>query len=78
MDYDTDCLLLWTEFFELDTMLKKYPTTRVSVLIIWIFTIEVQCYDHLTWKRSQVFEPSPQGVLRVVMRKVLVGIRTGP
>merc|ERR1719334_2838136 len=24
------------------------------------------------WKRSQVFEPSPQGVLRVVMRSVLV------
>lgn len=33
---------------------------------------------NLTWKRSQVLEPSPQGVLRVVMRKVLVGMRTGP
>merc|ERR1711981_262058 len=32
----------------------------------------------LIWKRSHVFDPSPQGVLRVVIRKVLVGIRTGP
>lgn len=30
------------------------------------------------WKRSQVLEPSPQGVLRVVMRRIFVGIRTGP
>merc|ERR1711994_1166050 len=30
------------------------------------------------WNLSQVLEPSPQGVLRVVMRRVLVGIRTGP
>merc|ERR1719427_1215750 len=29
-------------------------------------------------KRSQVLEPSPQGVLRVVMGRVLVGNRTGP
>lgn len=27
---------------------------------------------------SQVFDPSPQGVLRVVILNVLVGIRTGP
>lgn len=30
------------------------------------------------WKRSQVLEPSPQGVLRVVILRILVGIRTGP
>jgi len=30
------------------------------------------------WKRSQVLEPSPHGVLRVVMRSTLVGMRTGP
>ncbi|GMT02485.1 hypothetical protein PENTCL1PPCAC_24659 [Pristionchus entomophagus] len=30
------------------------------------------------WKRSQVLDPSPQGVLRVVMRSTLVGIRMGP
>merc|ERR1711997_259046 len=30
------------------------------------------------WKRSQVLEPSPQGVLRVVILNVLVGILTGP
>merc|ERR1719378_671683 len=30
------------------------------------------------WKRSKVIEPSPQGVLRVVIFKTLVGIRTGP
>ena len=30
------------------------------------------------WNLSQVLEPSPQGVLRVVMRSVLVGMRTGP
>merc|ERR1719401_833925 len=29
-------------------------------------------------KRSHVFVPSPQGDLRVVMRSVLVGRRTGP
>lgn len=29
-------------------------------------------------KRSQVLEPSPQGVLRVVIRKTLVGILAGP
>ena len=32
----------------------------------------------LIWYLSQVFEPSPQGVLRVVMRRTLVGMRTGP
>ena len=32
----------------------------------------------LIWNLSQVFEPSPHGVLRVVMRRTLVGIRTGP
>merc|ERR1719427_2229014 len=32
----------------------------------------------LIWKRSQVLEPSPQGVLRVVIRRTLVGMRTGP
>lgn len=30
------------------------------------------------WNLSQVLEPSPQGVLRVVMRRILVGMRTGP
>lgn len=30
------------------------------------------------WNLSQVLEPSPQGVLRVVMRRILVGILTGP
>jgi hypothetical protein len=29
-------------------------------------------------KRSHVLEPSPHGVLRVVMRSVRVGRRTGP
>merc|ERR1711997_779339 len=32
----------------------------------------------LIWKRSQVLEPSPQGVFLVVILKVLVGILTGP
>lgn len=32
----------------------------------------------LIWKRSQVLEPSPQGVFLVVILRVLVGIRTGP
>jgi hypothetical protein len=39
-----------------------------SITLLWI----------RIWKRSHVFEPSPQGVLRVVMRRVFVGIRTGP
>merc|ERR1711922_110667 len=30
------------------------------------------------WNLSQVLEPSPQGVLRVVILNVLVGILTGP
>lgn len=30
------------------------------------------------WKRSHVFEPSPHGVLRVVILNVFVGMRTGP
>merc|ERR1711915_1073841 len=30
------------------------------------------------WNLSQVLEPSPQGVFLVVMRRVLVGILTGP
>lgn len=29
-------------------------------------------------KRSQVLEPSPQGDLRVVIRRTLVGMRAGP
>merc|ERR1712076_356968 len=32
----------------------------------------------LIWKRSHVLDPSPQGVFLVVIRRVLVGIRTGP
>ena len=32
----------------------------------------------LIWNLSQVLEPSPQGVLRVVMRRTLVGILMGP
>lgn len=39
-----------------------------SITLLWI----------LIWNLSQVLEPSPQGVLRVVIRKVFVGIRTGP
>merc|ERR1739838_421330 len=39
-----------------------------SMTLLWI----------LIWKRSQVLEPSPQGVLRVVILRVLVGILTGP
>lgn len=39
-----------------------------SISLLWI----------LIWKRSQVLEPSPHGVLRVVMRRILVGMRTGP
>merc|ERR1712183_1168774 len=39
-----------------------------SITLLWI----------LIWNLSQVLEPSPQGVLRVVMRRVLVGMRTGP
>merc|ERR1719167_2096124 len=31
-----------------------------------------------SWNLSHVFEPSPHGVLRVVMRSVLLGMRTGP
>lgn len=30
------------------------------------------------WNLSQVLEPSPQGVFLVVMRRTLVGMRTGP
>ena len=32
----------------------------------------------LIWNRSQISEPSPQGVSLVVILRVLVGIRTGP
>ena len=32
----------------------------------------------LIWNRSQVLEPSPQGLFLVVILRVLVGIRTGP
>merc|ERR1719516_680674 len=39
-----------------------------SITLLWI----------LIWNLSQVFEPSPQGVLRVVILRVFVGIRTGP
>lgn len=39
-----------------------------SMTLLWI----------LIWNLSHVLEPSPQGVLRVVIRKTFVGIRTGP
>lgn len=39
-----------------------------SMTLLWI----------LIWNLSHVFEPSPQGVFLVVIRKNLVGIRTGP
>merc|ERR1719150_574235 len=39
-----------------------------SITLLWI----------LIWNLSQVFEPSPQGVLRVVILRVFVGMRTGP
>merc|ERR1719166_659286 len=39
-----------------------------SMTLLWI----------LIWNLSQVLLPSPQGVLRVVILRVLVGILTGP
>merc|ERR550519_1121311 len=39
-----------------------------SITLLWI----------LIWNLSQVLDPSPQGVLRVVMRRIFVGMRTGP
>ena len=39
-----------------------------SIILLWV----------LIWNRFQVLDPSPQGVLRVVMRNVLVGILIGP
>lgn len=39
-----------------------------SIRRLWIFIS----------KQSQVLEPSPQGVLRVVILRTLVGMRTGP
>merc|ERR1719251_892751 len=39
-----------------------------SITLLWI----------LIWNLSHVLEPSPQGVLRVVIRRVFVGMRTGP
>jgi len=41
---------------------------KISMTRLWI----------LISKRSQVLVPSPQGDLRVVMRKTLVGMRAGP
>lgn len=55
----------------------------IEMLVI-CFTISDGEYKSITllwiriWKRSHVFEPSPQGVLRVVILKILVGMRTGP
>merc|ERR1712035_273214 len=39
-----------------------------SMMRLWI----------LIWYLSQVLDPSPHGVLRVVILRVLVGMRTGP
>lgn len=53
-------------------------------MLVICFTISDGEYKSITllcmriWKRSHVFEPSPQGVLRVVILKIFVGIRTGP
>jgi hypothetical protein len=41
-------------------------------------TISITLLGSLISNVSHVFEPSPQGVLRVVMRSVFVGMRTGP
>lgn len=55
----------------------------IEMLVI-CFTISDGEYKSMTllwiriWKRSHVFEPSPQGVLRVVILKIFVGMRTGP
>jgi hypothetical protein len=38
----------------------------------------IQSDPHLISKQSQVPVPCPEGPLRVVMRSVLVGMRTGP
>lgn len=64
-------------------IMGKYINTERSVLtqlssILYLPYIRKYRSKYSTWKRSQVLEPSPQGVFRVVMRRVLVGIRTGP
>lgn len=53
-------------------------------MLVICFTISDGEYKSITllwiriWKRSHVLEPSPQGVLRVVILKIFVGMRTGP
>lgn len=56
----------------------KIPT---EVIFLTISDVLVKSMIRLwirIWNRSQVFEPSPQGVLRVVILSVFVGSRTGP
>merc|ERR1739838_922626 len=60
-------------------------STPGSMLIeVICFTISDGLWRSITrlwtriWNLSQVLDPSPQGVLRVVIRRVLVGMRTGP
>lgn len=65
-------------------MVTSTSTPGSMLMEVICFTISDGLWRSITrlwtriWKRSQVFDPSPQGVLRVVMRRILVGILTGP
>jgi hypothetical protein len=68
----------------LDDLSGRVKASTVSIIVSIDFVTKI----HMTYsiKRlwilisnvSQVFEPSPQGVFRVVILRVLVGKRTGP
>merc|ERR1719411_1914011 len=75
-----------------NTLLRSYAASAMvtststpgSILIeVICFTISEGLWRSMTllwiliWNLSQVLEPSPQGVFRVVILRVLVGILTG-
>lgn len=65
-------------------MVTSTSTPGSMLMEVICFTISLGLCKSITrlwiliWKRSQVLDPSPQGVFLVVILKILVGIRIGP
>ena len=75
-----------TKSFAKVKYLYYYHLIQLNNIVMMTWALKCNFYSnayynkliYLTWKRSQVLEPSPQGVLRVVILKIFVGILTGP
>ena len=74
--FNVDDNLLHDLGWGIETVANDVSTISRLDISIWTHSISLLCI--LISNMSHVFEPSPQGVFRVEIFKLLVGRRTGP